>query len=181
MTPNPCRCGFTLTQPVCSQLPGPLCVRPACPAAKAESPGRRCSQISDFNQLSVLGRIGQLAGTLLIFSLTSACAWIPILCMCLSGARYHGPIEHFIFSTMRVQENRAMAVTPISCSTCLVHDCCLSPALTGMTLGIGNYLWAFLDPDSQTLSEHLMGIHTVRTDPTAFPQLRPERKKGKAY
>ena len=40
-------------------------------------------------------------------------------------------------------------------------------------------LWAFLDPDGQTLSEHLMDIHTVHVDPGGVPELVPQKKKKK--
>ena len=38
---------------------------------------------------------------------------------------------------------------------------------------------SFLDPDGQTLSEHLMDIHTVHVDPGGVPELVPQKKKKK--
>ena len=151
--------------------------------AATPTPSKQCGQdasrnqlkLSAFNQPSAVSRIVHFIGATLVAICSSACCFVPILIMWAAGAQWQNPILHYMFRTMRVQTNAdTSTISPITCQTQLIHSCCVSPCVSSMTLGVGNFLWAVFDPHGQTLSEFLMGIHTVYTEPQTFPYLRPE-------
>lgn len=111
--------------------------------------------VADFDQPNALSRILHGIGMGLVCVCSSPCLFLPIVAMVCAGAQISAPIDHWLFSTMRIEAAAGASgtVTPLAPTTCCVHDCCVSPCVSGATFGIGNYLWAFLDPDGQTLSE----------------------------